>query len=76
MAIEDGAALGVLLSNVKSQDEIPERLRLFQELRLNRVSAMVILSSMGQDQAAKVANDAQRYVDGPLPRECPLLSTQ
>lgn len=69
MAIEDGAALGVLLSNIQSKDEIPARLQLFQELRLERVSAIVIFSSVGQDESARIADIARKYVKGPLPRE-------
>ena len=69
MAIEDGAALGVLLSNIKSKDEIPARLQLFQELRIDRVSAMVIFSSVGQDESARIAHLAKQYVKGPLPRK-------
>ena len=67
MAIEDGAALGVLFSNLPSKDEISNRLALFQRLRLDRVSAMQVFSSVGQDEAAKIAHLAQPYVKGPLP---------
>ena len=67
MAIEDGAALGVLFSDVTSKDEISARLQLFQELRIDRVSAMVIFSSVGQDEHAKIADVARQYVKGPLP---------
>jgi salicylate hydroxylase len=69
MAIEDGAALGALLSSIKSKDEIPARLQLFQKLRIDRVSAMVIFSSVGQDESARIADIARQYVKGPLPRE-------
>ncbi|KAJ9615479.1 hypothetical protein H2200_001554 [Cladophialophora chaetospira] len=70
MAIEDGAALGVLLSSIKSKNEIPARLQLFQDLRIDRVSAMVVFSSVGQDEAARIADVARQYVKGPLP-QCP-----
>jgi salicylate hydroxylase len=69
MAIEDGAALGALLSNIRSVDEIPTRLQLFQQLRIDRVSAMVIFSSAGQDESARIAEIARPYVKGPLPSE-------
>ena len=69
MAIEDGAALGALLSNIRSKDEIPARLQLFQQLRIDRVSAMVIFSSVGQDESARIADIARLYVKGPLPSE-------
>ena len=67
MAVEDGAALGVLLSKITSKDEISERLSLFQQLRIDRVSAMVIFSSVGQDESARIAEMAKPYVRGPIP---------
>lgn len=74
MAIEDGAALGALLSNIRSKDEIPARLQLFQQLRIDRVSAMVIFSSVGQDESARIADLAKPYVKGPVPSEYPSVS--
>lgn len=67
MAVEDGGTLGVLLSGIKSKAEIPERLQLFEQLRVNRVTAMVIFSSVGQDEADKIEEAVRPYVDGPLP---------
>ncbi len=67
MAIEDGGALGVLLSKIRPKDEIPARLQLFQQLRIDRVSAMVILSSVGHDESAKIVDIARPYVKGPVP---------
>ena len=67
MAIEDGAALGVLFSDLQSKDEIPDRLALFERLRLKRVSAMQVFSSVGQDQASIIKEKAQPYVEGPVP---------
>jgi salicylate hydroxylase len=69
MAIEDAAALGVLLSGVKSKDAIAERLQQFEQLRLKRVAAMVIFSSVGQDEAHKIKDIVRPFVDGPLPSE-------
>ena len=69
MAIEDGAALGVLFSHLPSKAEIPTRLQIFQSLRINRVSAMVVFSSVGQDEYAKIADQAREFVEGRLPRE-------
>ena len=66
-AIEDGAALGALLSKLRSVDDVPSRLHLFQELRKNRAAAMQIFSNAGQDQAEKIQAEAQKYVDGPVP---------
>lgn len=73
MAIEDGAALGVLFSDLQSKDEIAARLALFQRLRLNRVSAMQVFSSVGQDESAKIAERAQPYVEGSLPSKLHLF---
>lgn len=67
MAIEDGAALGILFSDLRSKDEIADRLAMFEHLRLDRVSAMQIFSSVGQDEAAKITALAQPYVKGHLP---------
>lgn len=67
MAIEDGAALGVLLSDLGSKAEVTDRLALFERLRLDRVSAMQVFSSVGQDESAKIADIARPYVRGPLP---------
>ena len=69
MAIEDGAALGVLLSNLRPEEKVEDRLALFEKLRLNRVSAMQIFSSVGQDQAAKNVEIAKPFVDGKVPSE-------
>ena len=74
MAIEDGGALGVLLSKIRSKDEIPARLQLFQQLRIDRVSAMVILSSVGHDESAKIVDIARPYVKGPVPSACSFVS--
>lgn len=66
-SIEDAAALGVLLSDLKSKSEIQQRLRAFETLRLKRASAIQILSSHGQDQAYKSQKMARPYVDGHIP---------
>ncbi|KAL9095474.1 MAG: hypothetical protein Q9165_002345 [Trypethelium subeluteriae] len=67
-AIEDGAALGALLSRLGSVEEIPARLHLFQEVRKNRAAAMQIFSNAGQDQAERIQAEAQKYVDGQVPK--------
>jgi len=71
MAIEDGAALGVLLSDLTLIDEIPARLKLFEDLRMDRVSVMQIFSSVGQDEYLKIADKARKYHKGPLPSKSP-----
>ncbi|KAF8856362.1 FAD/NAD(P)-binding domain-containing protein [Acephala macrosclerotiorum] len=54
-AIEDGAALAIMVSDLTkpklqaSPALLSERLEMFQEVRMNRVSAMQIFSNFGQD---------------------------
>ncbi|KAK6412653.1 hypothetical protein LTR95_017948 [Oleoguttula sp. CCFEE 5521] len=38
MAIEDGVALGVMMSQLGSPDEVPERLKLYNEARYERAT--------------------------------------
>ena len=67
MGFEDSVCLMVLLAQLGSKDEIPARLELFQKLRIKRVSAMQIFSSVGQDEAHKIADVVKPFVDGPPP---------
>ncbi|KAL4925269.1 putative salicylate hydroxylase [Aspergillus undulatus] len=65
MAIEDGAALGEVFAGLPKyppKHEIINRLRLFEEIRLRRVSAMQILSNAGQDQVSTIRERAQEYM--------------
>jgi salicylate hydroxylase len=71
--VEDGATLGVLFSDLKSKDEVQHRLELFQKMRFNRVSAIQILSSVGQDEIQKVIPAAQPYFEGTIPSKCSLV---
>lgn len=48
-------------------EDIPRRLELMQNTRRNRAGAMQIFSNAGQDQAARIAEDAKPFVDGPVP---------
>ena len=50
-------------------DELPTRLRLFQEVRKDRAAAMQIFSNAGQDQPEKMEAEAKQYVKGPIPSE-------
>jgi salicylate hydroxylase len=65
--IEDAGALGVFLANIKSLKDVPRRLELVQNTRRNRAAAMQVFSNAGQDQAARIATEAQPYVNGPVP---------
>jgi salicylate hydroxylase len=66
-AIEDGAAIGALLSNITTLEDLPKRLQMFQDVRRSRASAIQIFSNAGQDEAAKIIKDAQPYVTGRVP---------
>lgn len=39
-AIEDGAVLGLLLGAIKSRDQLPEALKLYEKLRKHRADAI------------------------------------
>ncbi len=57
MAIEDGVALGVMLSNGVQRHEIPERLKLYNQAR--------------HERATTVQNMTRDSAHGPLPpAEC------
>ncbi|KAL3434377.1 hypothetical protein BDV09DRAFT_195887 [Aspergillus tetrazonus] len=64
-AIEDGAALGEIFAGIQdalTNDEIHDRLKVFEKVRLRRVSAMQILSDAGQDRVFEVRERAQQYM--------------
>ena len=67
MGLEDAAALEVLLANLTSDDDIPQRLQLWQQVRLPRCVTTQLLSnamlnSKDLDQEALV----RKYYKGPL----------
>ncbi|KAL4938450.1 hypothetical protein BDV06DRAFT_231864 [Aspergillus oleicola] len=65
MAIEDAAALGEVLTDLPTnppKDDILNRLKVFEKIRLKRVSAMQILSNAGQDQSFRIRERAQEYM--------------
>src|SRR2546421_9869325 len=54
---------------MKSTEEVPLRLYLFQEVRKDRAAAMQIFSNAGQDEPEKMEAEAKQYVKGPIPSE-------
>jgi len=68
MAIEDGGALSILLSALTSKSQITERLRLFQETRFERASAVQILSNAAYDEVERMKDEVAKYVKGQMPR--------
>ncbi|GFF43192.1 6-hydroxynicotinate 3-monooxygenase [Aspergillus udagawae] len=64
-AIEDGGALGEIFARMPdhpTQDEIRDRLALFEKVRVNRASVITIFSNAGQDQGWKVKERAAQYM--------------
>lgn len=68
MAVEDAAALGVLFSDMTSEDEVSARLELFNKLRVNRVAGTQIISSMHKWDPTQVSKDDSGYFEGNIPR--------
>lgn len=63
-AIEDGAALGILLDQVEDRRAIETRLQLFEKVRRNRGSALQILSKVNPPVPQSVRDLAAEYVPG------------
>lgn len=63
-AIEDGAALGILMDQVEDTGAIENRLQLFEKVRLNRGSALQILSNTNPPVPQGVFDAAAKYVPG------------
>ena len=60
-AMEDAGALGALLANVTSKAELQQRLKLFEEIRKPRASAIQILSSVRVGMEGKVQDKLRKY---------------
>ena len=78
-AIEDSAALGIVLSGPSLTKSalrmepalLSQRLHLFEQIRHDRASAMQIFSNAGQDQAAAdIAEAVRPFVEGKIPSRC------
>ncbi|RYP28642.1 hypothetical protein DL767_007124 [Monosporascus sp. MG133] len=61
-AIEDGAALGILLDQVRNHEDVEERLQLFEQVRRNRGSALQILSNTNPPAPQSVRDAAAAYL--------------
>ena len=61
-AIEDGAALGVLFDQLYDKEIIPMRLRLFEEIRKNRASAVQMISNSSPPAPQSVRDAAAKYL--------------
>ena len=63
-AIEDAMALEVLFSGNVMAEDVPNRLKLFEQLRLPRVSAVQTLSNKMMGPPEAMLEEARRYFDG------------
>lgn len=65
-AIEDGGAIGVLLSNMNYENPLPqlsERLQLFERIRRNRASRVQILSTVRANREQLVEDQLKKYME-------------
>src|ERR1700712_4005584 len=59
--IEDGVVLGLVLCGA-THENIPERLKLYENIRRNRASLMQVFSNAGQDEAESMHEKASKYM--------------
>nr|OQO27349.1 hypothetical protein B0A51_05054 [Rachicladosporium sp. CCFEE 5018] len=80
MAIEDGVALGVMMSQLESFDEVPERLKLYNEARYERATRIQEYTRIvGGDSVKSDENSAAKlslneYMQYPYPHDEQLAS--
>jgi salicylate hydroxylase len=71
--LEDGAALGILLSSLKNKDDLPARLQIFEDMRRKRVLPVHALSGILLGQQSEKSKNIARAVIGKefsTPEEC------
>lgn len=68
MAIEDAGALGILLKDIPN-DQIAERLDLFQRVRKNRASRVQILSKARVGKEVEVEAEVREWAEDPSIRK-------
>lgn len=61
--IEDGGVLGCVLANVNKAADIPERLRLFDQIRVKRASRVQVLSSIRYSNESLVREKLAPYME-------------
>lgn len=65
-AVEDGAVLGQLLGHVKTKDQIPQALRLYEKLRKARGDAIVRETFKQVSQCKEAQTHKYRFSGMPL----------
>lgn len=63
-AIEDAVALGIALTGLQSgaSEELEQRLKIFEKVRMNRASVMQVFSNAGQDEPQKIHAEASKFI--------------
>ncbi|OLN96868.1 3-hydroxybenzoate 6-hydroxylase 3 [Colletotrichum chlorophyti] len=62
MGIEDGVALGVVMSGVSNPSEVEKRLEQYERIRRDRTRAVQILSNVDQDQYHLVEEELLQFL--------------
>jgi salicylate hydroxylase len=66
-SVEDAAALGVLLSGLKSKSDLPERLRIYESVRRQRAATVQAMSATVFGREDKVHPSMRKYLPGGVP---------
>lgn len=66
-AIEDAGALGAILSDMSSVEDLPKRLALFDKVRRLRASRVQVLSTVRLGKEKDVEDEVKKYTDFPGP---------
>jgi len=61
-AIEDAGALGVVLAGVETHADVPERLKVFESVRIRRASVIQVLSTTRAGTEKSVEESLKQYV--------------
>ena len=67
MSIEDAAALEILMANITSDEDVQDRLRLFEQVRLPRCATTQLMSNAMFYSKVNQEGLVREYYDGPLP---------
>jgi len=67
MAIEDAAALEILMMNLQSSTDVISRLELFDKLRLPRVRSVQTMSNKMLGPPDKMIEEIRKYFAGSIP---------
>ncbi|RAL03650.1 putative salicylate hydroxylase [Aspergillus ibericus CBS 121593] len=69
-SFEDGAALGALFPPETTQEDIPERLQLYNQVRYGRAVTVMMMSKVDDDRRAQMLDELRTYVpDAQFPKD-------